>query len=111
MVQLAGTPMHPRQTHHPRKDLYFTFNKHVLAYDLLERNILQLGQQLNNNRLAIKQLQQADIRMCLHDLGQPVDNKSVARCQQTCCKLIAKTCYPQACCKLFQQVLASLCCR
>ena len=28
--------------------------------------------------------------------------------QQTCHKLIVKTCYPQACCKLFQQVLANL---
>ena len=26
----------------------------------------------------------------------------------TSCKLIVKTCYPQACCKLFQQVLTSL---
>ena len=53
-------------------------------------------------------LQQADIRMCLHGLRQLVDDKSVASCQQTCCKLIVKTCYPQACCKLFQQVVTSL---
>ena len=32
---------------------------------------------------------------------QFVDNKSVASCQQTYCKLIVKTCYPQAGCKLF----------
>ena len=25
-----------------------------------------------------------------------------------CCKLIIQTCYPQACCKLFQQVVTSL---
>ena len=52
--------------------------------------------------------QQADIRMRSHGLRQLVDDKSVASCQQTCCKLIAKTCYPQACCKLFQQVGTSL---
>ena len=45
--------------------------------------------------------QQADIRMRSHGLRQLVDDKSVASCQQTCCKLILKTCYPQACCKLF----------
>ena len=43
-----------------------------------------------------------------HGLRQLVDDKSVASCQQTCCKLIVKTCYPQACCKLFQQVVTSL---
>ena len=32
--------------------------------------------------------QQANIRMCLHGLLLFVDNKSVAICQQTCCKLI-----------------------
>ena len=52
--------------------------------------------------------QQADIRMRSHDLRQLVDDKSVASCQQTCCKLIVKTCYPQACCKFFQQVVANL---
>ena len=52
--------------------------------------------------------QQADIRMRSHGLRQLVDDKSVASCQQTCCKLIVKTCYPQACCKLFQQVVTSL---
>ena len=51
---------------------------------------------------------QAHIRMCSHGLRQLVDDKSVACCQQTCCKLVVKTCYPQACCKLFPQVLASL---
>ena len=34
--------------------------------------------------------------------------KSFASCQQTCCKLIVKPCYPQASCKLFQQVVTSL---
>ena len=43
-----------------------------------------------------------------HGLRQLVDDKSVASCQQTCCKMIVKTCYPQACCKLFQQVVTSL---
>ena len=62
--------------------------------------------------------QQADIRMRSHGLRQLVDNKSVANCQQTCCKLISKTCYPQAnytrkneqldqCC---QQLVGMLCC-
>ena len=46
--------------------------------------------------------------MRLHVLQQPVDNKSVASCQQACSKLIVRTCYPQACCKLFQQVVTSL---
>ena len=41
-------------------------------------------------------------------MRQFVDDKSVANCQQTCCKLIVKTCYPQACCKLFQQVIIGL---
>ena len=41
-------------------------------------------------------------------LRQLVGDKSVASCQQTCCKLIAETCYPQACCKLLQQVVTSL---
>ena len=36
-------------------------------------------------------------------LRQLVDDKSVASCQQTCCKLIVETCYPLACC--FQQVV------
>ena len=52
--------------------------------------------------------QEADIKMCSHGLRQLVDDKSVASCQQTCCKLIVKTCYPQACCKLFQQDVISL---
>ena len=34
-----------------------------------------------------------------HSLRQLVDDKSVASCQQTCCKLIVISCYPQACCK------------
>ena len=36
------------------------------------------------------------------------DKKHIASCQQTCCKLIVKTFYPKACCKLFQQVVTSL---
>ena len=43
-----------------------------------------------------------------HGLRQLVDDKSIASCQQTCCKLIVKTSYPQACCKLFQQVVTNL---
>ena len=51
--------------------------------------------------------QQADIRMRLHDLRQLVDDKSVESCQQTCCKLIVKTCCPQACALL--QVVSTSC--
>ena len=43
-----------------------------------------------------------------HGMRQLVNDRSVASCQQTCCKLIFKTCYQQACCKLFQQVVTSL---
>ena len=50
----------------------------------------------------------SDIRMRLHGLRQLVDDSSVASCQQTCCKLNVMTCFPQACCKLFQQVVTSL---
>ena len=39
--------------------------------------------------------QQADIRMCSFGLQQLIDHTFVASCQQTCCKLIVKTC-PQA---------------
>ena len=42
-----------------------------------------------------------------HGLRQLVDDKSVASGQQTCCKLIVKSCYPHACCKLFRQVARS----
>ena len=38
------------------------------------------------------------------------DNKSAASCQQAGCKLIVKTFYPQASCKLFQQLTPSLWC-
>ena len=41
--------------------------------------------------------QQADIRTRSHGLRQLVDDKSVESCQQSCCKLIVKTCYQQAC--------------
>ena len=44
-----------------------------------------------------------------HGLRQLVGDKSVASFRQTaCCKFIVKTCYPQACCKLFQQVVTNL---
>ena len=33
------------------------------------------------------------------------DHKSVAIRKQTCCKLIIKTCYLQAYCRLFQQIV------
>ena len=45
------------------------------------------------------------VRMACDSL---LTTKSVASCQQTCCKLIVKTCYPQACFKLFQRVAASV---
>ena len=41
-------------------------------------------------------------------MGHCDDEEAHASCQQTCCKLIVKTCYPQASCKLFQQVVTSL---
>ena len=47
--------------------------------------------------------EQVDVRMRSHGLRQ-----LVASCYQTCYKFIVKTCYPQACCKLFQQVVTSL---
>ena len=53
-------------------------------------------------------LQQGDIGLSFNGLRQFVDDKSVASCQQASFKLIVKTCYPQACCKLFQQVVTSL---
>ena len=53
-------------------------------------------------------LQQVDIRIRSHGLRQLVDDKSVASCQQTCCKLIVQTCYQQARCKWFQQVVTCL---
>ena len=46
--------------------------------------------------------------MCSHGLRQLVEDKSVSSCQQTGCKLIVKTCYPQGCRKLFQQAVTSL---
>ena len=52
--------------------------------------------------------QQAHIRMRSYGLRQLVDDKSVASCQQACCKLILKTFYLQACYMLFQQVATSL---
>ena len=52
--------------------------------------------------------QQADTRMGSYGLRQLVDDKSIASYRQPCCKLFIKTCYPHACCKLFQQVVTSL---
>ena len=43
-----------------------------------------------------------------HGLRQLVEDKSVASCQQISSKLSVQTCYQQACCKLFQQVVTSL---
>ena len=57
--------------------------------------------------LATNLISKPMIWMRSHGLRQLVNDKSVASCQQTCCKLIVKivkTCYPQACCRLFQQV-------
>ena len=51
---------------------------------------------------------QADIRMRSHRLLRFDGNKFSASCQQACCRLIVKTFYPQARCKLFQQLAASL---
>ena len=39
-----------------------------------------------------------------HGLQQFVHVKSSASCQQICCNLIVKICYPQACCQLQQVV-------
>ena len=50
----------------------------------------------------------ADIRMRSHHLLWLDDNKSAASCQQVWCKLIVKIFYPQAWCKLFQQLATSL---
>ena len=44
----------------------------------------------------------------MYGLWQLVDDKSLASCQQACRMLIVKTCYPQACFQLFQQVVTSL---
>ena len=48
------------------------------------------------------------MRMHSHGLRDLLDHKPVASCQRTCYKLTIKTCYPRACCKLFQQVVTSL---
>ena len=50
---------------------------------------------------------QADIRMRSHRLLRLDDNKSAASCQQAWYKLIVKTFYPQAWCKLFQQLTSN----
>ena len=59
-------------------------------------------------RLVSLELYQADIRMRSHRLLRLDDNKSAACSQQVWCKLIVKTFYPQAWCKLFQQLAESL---
>ena len=41
--------------------------------------------------------QQADTRMRSHCSVQLVDDKPVVSCQQDCCTLIVKTCYPTSC--------------
>ena len=73
-------------------------------------NSRRLRQQLCSDILQKTCYQQVGIRMRSHGLRQlNIDNRSVASCQQNCCKLIVKTCYPQACCKLFQQVVYLVC--
>ena len=53
-------------------------------------------------------LLQVYIRVCSHGLRQLVDYEPVTCCQQFCYKSIGKTCYPQVCCKFFEQVVTSL---
>ena len=53
-------------------------------------------------------LQQVDVRMRLHGLRQLVDDKFVASCQQTCCKMIVQICWAMGLLQLFQQVVTSL---
>ena len=51
----------------------------------------------------------ADIRMRSYGLRQLiVDDKSVASCQQTCCKLIVKTCYPHGLLEVVSTKLTSI---
>ena len=78
------------------------------CYNLLKQPAANLWITNFDNQLAIDLLRQADIRMRSQGLRELVHDKSVASCQQTCCTLIAKTCYPQACWKLFRQVVTSL---
>ena len=65
---------------------------------IASKNITQLNPQVLTSRLTScnNSLRQTDMRMRLHGLGQLVDDKSVASCQLTCCKLIVKTCYSHA---------------
>ena len=49
-----------------------------------------------------------DIRMRSHRLLRLDGYKFAASCQQACFKLIVKTFYPQAGCKLLQQLAASV---
>ena len=67
------------------------------CYNLLKQLAASLWITRFDNQLATSLLTKADIKMRSHGLRQLVDNRSVASCQQTCCKLIVKTCYPQAC--------------
>ena len=45
--------------------------------------------------------QQVDIRARSNGLRQALDDRSVAFCQQTCCKLIVRTYYPLGWCNCF----------
>ena len=46
---------------------------------------------------------------CVHmACDKLVDYEPVTCCQQFCYKSIVETCYPQVCCKFFQQVVTSL---
>ena len=97
-----------RQIHRQPCGKYFTQtqNSAISAKLIYRANNAQVATSLltSCNNL----FQQADIRMRSHGLRQLVDDKSVASCQETCCKLIVKTCYPQPSCKFFQQVVRSL---
>ena len=77
-----------------------------LRADLPVRRLTHSRHPTRDERLGTSRSQYHDAYS--HGLRQLVEDKSVASCQQIGCKLIAKICYPQACCKLFQQVEASL---
>ena len=51
---------------------------------------------------------QADTSMRSHRLLRLDGNRSAPSCQQACCKLIVRTFYPPAWCKLFRQLTASV---
>ena len=46
--------------------------------------------------------------MRLHGMRQPVHGKPVASCEQICRKLVLPTCYQQASCNSFRQIVTSL---